>query len=865
MNWLRRILGKSGRRETELDAELRFHVRKVAEAKMAQGISAEEARREALLEFGGGEQVKEECRDVYRLATVENALANGKAAWRFIRRSPTFAATVVCTLALGIGANSAVFSAIDAILLRPLPFPDANQLVVLYQHDVTAKSPTDHVAPVRVEDWNRLSKAFSSISGYYQEDSSETSGRLPERLEQGLIAPRFFRTLGVTPELGRDFTAEEERFGGPNVTIISDRYWRRRFHADPNVVGKALRFGKASIPIIGVIPASVTLPDKQVDYWSVSAPDAPYSQDRASTWFIALGRLKHGVTLEQGRADLSRVQADLGRAFPKTDQKLVPVVEPLKSSIVGETAGRSLWLLFGSVSLLLLIACTNIATLLLARTAERAREIAIRYSLGASRASVILQLLTESLALAVLGSVAGLFVAWGATQAFHLMAKTLPRADEISLDWRLVVYALGCSLVATLLFGLIPAVQATRRSIAGSLAGQGRTQVAGGSPLQWLLVGVQVALAVTLLVGSALLLRSFQALGRVAAGFDASHVLAFEVSASWGETVDRKGMAQRIENDLNAVRSVPGVESAATSFTLPGMPDQFPSEFQLLDGHGSTDKIASDSRAVSDGYFATMRIPVLAGVPCSAQRQWTDVVVNRRFAETYLPGQTVVGRHFKRGQFDTTDPVIAGVVGDAREGGLNRAPGPLVYSCANDPSMAPHFLARTKGDPGAMAGTIRRAMQKIEPGRSVFHMVPLTESLYEASAETRFRTWLLSLFALTAIALAAIGLYGTLSYFVGLRRREVGLRIALGAMPGQILQKFLRQGLWVAALGCGAGLALAAFFSRAVATMLFGVSRVDFASYAGVAGLMLAVASVASVIPAARAARLDPMRVLREE
>ena len=862
-NWLRR-------REKEMDAELGFHLREAIEAKAAQGLTPEEARRQALVEFGGSEQVKEECRDVHRPATVENAVMDAKAAWRFIRRSPTFAATVVCTLALGIGANSAVFSAIDAILLRPLPFPEADRLMVLYQHDVTAKSPADHVAPARLEDWNRLSKAFSSISGYYQEDSSETSGRLPERLEQGLIAPRFFRTLGVVPELGRDFSAEEERFGGPNVTIISNRYWRRRFQADPNVVGKALRFGKTSVPIIGVMPASVTLPDKQVDYWSVSTPDAPYAQDRASTWFVALGRLKPGMTIEQGQADLSRVQADLGRAFPKTDQKLIPVVEPLKSSIVGQTAGRSLWLLFGSVSLLLLIACTNIATLLLARTGERAREIAIRYSLGASRAAVIWQLLTESLGLAVLGSVAGLLVAWGAIRAFHSLAATLPRADEIALDWRLVLYALGCSVAATLLCGLIPAVQATRRSIAGSLAGQGRTQVAGGSPMQWLLVGVQVALAVTLLIGSALLLRSFQALGRVAAGFDATHVLAFEVSASWGETADRKGLMERIDNDLRAVRSVPGVKSAATSLTLPGMPDQFPGELQLLDGHashgyGSGDKIAADWRAVSDGYFETMRIPILAGRPCSVERQWQELVVNRQFAETYLPGQTVVGRHFKRRQFETTDPVIAGVAADAREGGMNRAPGPMVYSCANDPSMAPHFLARTKGDPGAMAATIRRAMQKIEPGRSVFHIAPLTESLYEVSAETRFRTWLLSLFALTAIALAAIGLYGTLSYFVGLRRREVGLRIALGAMPGQILRKFLSQGLWVATLGCGAGLAMAAALSRAVAGMLFDVSRVDFASYMGVTGLMLAVAAVASIIPAARAARLDAMRALRED
>jgi putative ABC transport system permease protein len=614
------------------------------------------------------------------------------------------------------------------------------------------------------------------------------------------------------------------------------------------------------------MPPRIPFPDNQVDFWAVSPPDAPYASGRDDTWFTVLGRLKRGVTLAQANADLTRVQSALGREFPKTDRDLRPVIEPMKSVVING-ADRSLWLLFASVSLLLLIACTNIATLLLARITERGREIAIRYSLGASRGSIILQLLTESFVLAVMGSAVGLFVAWGATSLFRSLVKALPRGDEINLDWRLMIYALACAAVSTLLFGLIPAWQATRRTIASSLAAGGRTEVTAANPLQWSLVGIQVALAVTLLVGAGLLLGSFRALSAVSPGFDASHVLTLQISAGWEETTNREALMQRIYRDLDAMRNVPGVAFTATSGALPGAAEQYPEELNLIENESRLNKLVADNKFVSPGYFQVMSIPVLQGAVCNRETNWATAVVNRSFAETFSPNRSLLGMHiiWANNPYGAVPAEIRGVVADARENGISHAPEPMVYWCANNPNMSPNYLVRTAGDPSALTSALRQAIHRVEPARSVFDIVPLSEIISAANAINRLRTWLLSLFALIAIALAAIGLYGTLSYFVSRRSREVGLRIALGATPRQILAIFLRQGFGVAVIGCVLGLAMALGSSRLLAGMLFGVSSTDIASYLEVSALVLMVAALASVLPARRAARLDPMQTLRNE
>ncbi|HEX7359721.1 MAG TPA: ABC transporter permease [Bryobacteraceae bacterium] len=850
--------------EKELDSEIRFHVDSVIQQKIAAGLSPEQARWQARLEFGGGEQVKEECRDAHRLALIETTLANLRSAFRFMRRSPGFSAIIIVTLALGIGANSAVFSAINAVLLRPLPYPEPGELVVLHQYNRTKNNPPNPIAPVRLEEWNKDNSTFQAIAGSYTQSVSEASGSSPERLVLADVTPRFFQVLGISPELGRDFTPAEEHFGGPHAVLISDRLWHRLFHADPHVLGKTLRFDSFSVPIVGVLPPSFHFPDKDVDIWSPVPMDAPIVQDRSFTWFTGIGRIKPGVTVARARADLDTVQARLARQFPKTDKNLMAEIQPLKETVVSGSR-RSLWILFGAVTLLLLIACTNIAALLLSRTTRRAHEISIRYALGASRGSIIAQLLTEAFVLAIAGSVLGLGIAAAAIRVFHSMAKALPRVDQITLDWQLVLYTLGCALVATLLCALVPALIASRRSISSTLSSISRTQVSARAPLQWTLVGVQVALAVILLVGAGLLLRSFQELGRVSPGFDPNHVLTLRISGNYAETNNQKKMLQSRKRMLDGIAAVPGVESAAISASVPGATSGYPVDVKVTGAAVSPDrKITANEELVYGPYFKTLRIPILAGSTCKEDKLWATAVVNRSFVETYFPNQTVIGRHLTITAVDPK-PEIVGVVGDAREDGLNQAPVPTFYWCSPNSNPSPYFLIRTHGKPLALANTLRRKIHQVAPSRSVFDVMPLKQHLYESDSEARFRTLLLSLFALTAISLAALGIYGTLSYLVALRQREIGLRMALGALPGQIRNRFLVQGLSVSLVGCIAGLALAASLSRLLASMLYDVSRLDPLTYAAVAIGVLAVAALASAVPAGRAAHLDPMQVLRQE
>jgi putative ABC transport system permease protein len=727
------------------------------------------------------------------------------------------------------------------------------------------RSAEPFVAPVRLEEWNRFNGAFQAITGYYAEDTSETSGELPEKLKRAWVAPRFLQVLGVAPILGRDFSFQEERYGGPNAVLISYRLWQRRFNGAPTAIGRTLRFSKSVFSVIGVMPASFQFPDHDVDLWSPSPPDAPYAQSRGATWFTAIGRLKTGVTLVEARADLIRVQSNLGKQYPEPDSTITPVVTMLKETAVG-SARKSLWLLFGSVSLLLLIACTNVAALLLSRAAVRQHETSVRFSLGASRASVAAQLLTEVLILAVAGALAGLLIASGGSYVFRTLAKDLPRVNEIRLNSIIVLYSLACAVAVTLLCGIVPVIRGAQRSLAGSLAHGGRTHVSGRNPGKLLLVGMQIALAVILLVGAGLLLRSFRELGRVSPGFDPEHVMTFHISTTWAEA-GGKAARQRAGRILEGLRAAPGVEAVATALSLPGMPGQYEIELKTVEGRAETEpKILAQARWVTPEYFAALHIPILAGEPCRDNPDVPTAMVNRSFAQLYLNGSAAIGRHIiQSGNPNLSPAEIRGIVGDARETGLDREPPPTAYWCAGSMQPGTFFLVRVRGEPGAMAGAIRRKIHELEPLRSVYDLTPLTAHISDAYAENRLRMILLAFFALTAIALASVGLYGTLSYLVNARRREVALRMALGALRIEVVQQFLTQGLRVAALGCLAGLALAGVFARMLSTVLFGVSVRDTVTLGGVVILVLAVSTMASLLPAIRAARLEPMQALRDE
>jgi putative ABC transport system permease protein len=788
-------------------------------------------------------------------------LRHFRLAVRSLVKTPGFTATIVLTLALGIGANSAVFSAINGVLLKPLPFPDGDQLMHLSQR--SARNANTVVAPPRLLDWDRQNSVFQAMTGYYSQDGSELSGEFPEKVKHAFAAPRFLEVWGVAPAIGRDFTSEELHFGGPGAVLLSDRYWRQRFNADPNVTGKQLRFSQAAYTIVGVMPASFLFPDRDVDVWSPAWVDAPYAQNRHATWFTVIGRLKPGVTLEQARDNMATIQTDLGRQYGLPDSEITVEIVPLKERSVGGVK-QSLWVVFGCVSLLLLIACTNIAALLLARATHRQHEIAVRYSLGATRASVMGQLLAESFVLSISGAILGLVVAVAASRVFRAFAATLPRTDEIALDARIVLYALTCAVTTTLLCGIIPAIRGSRRDTRTSLAQGGRTQVRTSSAIQWTLVGAQIALAVTLLAGAGLMFRSFQALGRVSPGFDTSNVLTFRISSSWAEP----DMRQRGERTVEFLETIPGIERAAMTFSFPGVPTEFPFELTMQEGRpGAEPKIMVETRYVSPGYFGVLRIPLLEGELCRDRFDPTYIsgVINRSFANTYFPGVDPIGHHL-RFPNPTSPPVrIIAIVGDVRETGMNRQPVPVLYGCTVIAQPNTYFMVRTRTEPAAMAATIRTKLREIEPLRSVYEMTPLEERLDDAFAQNRLRSILLVFFAVTAVALAGIGLYGTLAYLVSLRRREVGLRLALGAMRSRIVRQFVGQGLWISVLGCLAGLVLTIAFTRVLEGMLFGVSASDPATLSGVIAIMLTVASLASLLPAVRASRVEPMQVLRDE
>lgn len=866
MSGLRRLFNtfRPAKMQRDIERELSFHLAERVDHLRAEGLSHAEAVRRARAQFGNPIAQGERTRDADIASWAETLVRNVRYAARAIRRTPGFAATVVATLAVGIGANTAVFSAIDSVLLRPLPFPDSERLVRVRQ----IRDTETPIAPTRLDDWSRRSSTFEALSGYYVEDISDTTGDLPERVRRAVVAPHFLEVWGIAPALGRGFAGSDYRFGGASAVLITDRYWRSRFGADPDVLEKTVRIEGQSYSVVGVMPASFLFPDREVDLWWPVPIDSPFLRNhrpnRELQWYTGVGRLKAGVTLEQARADLAAVQGLLGREYPDTDADIGVRIVPYKETVIGGVRG-SLWLIYGAVSVLLLIACTNIAALLLARAARREHEVAVRFSLGASRAAVAGQLLTETALLASAGAGAGLLVAAGACAAMRMLASDLPRFEEISIDARILAYTMASALVVALLCGAVPAVRGTRS--ASALSGPGRTQVSSRHSVQWLLVGVQMALSVTLLVGAGLLLRSAETLSRVDPGFDAERVLAFRVSGNWGETNDRDRLVQRINGTLEQLGALPGIESVATSWSLPGMPRQYEIEFHLAEGRSESEPpLIAEWRTVSPAYFSTLRIPLVAGELCRARdaSPAPEAIVNQRFADRYFHGRPVTGLNL-RWEAGAETGRIVGVVADARELGIDREPAPTVYACDSAPSPFPWFLVRTSGEPLPAAGAIRFKLKELEPLRSVFDISPLEDRVSEAYAQNRVRTVLLVLFAATALALAALGVYGTLSYVVSLRRREVGLRLALGARRGMVIRQLVGEGLRVVGLACLGGLALSVAFTHLLSGMLYGVSPSDPITLGAVLGIVVAVGSLAALIPAARASRIEPMRVLRDE
>jgi putative ABC transport system permease protein len=789
-----------------------------------------------------------------------------RAAARSVRHRRGVAAAVVATLTLGIGANSAIFSFVDAVLLRPLPYPDADRLVAAYELNRSVKQATQLIAPVRLEEWNRDNHTFAALSGSYFENVTDTTGAVPERVEAMRTAPRFFAVLGVAAALGRTLSADEERFGGAPAVVVSDGVWRIRFNSDPAIVGRRVVLSGVTRTIVGVMPASFRYPSATTEMWIPAQMPPGMMRERRARFLTVVGRLKPGVTIEQAHADLTALQARLGEQFPETDGGWGASLVELKEEQVGGVR-RSLWLLFAAVGLVLIAACGNVACLLLAEASRRRHEVAVRIAVGASRAMVVRQLFAEGLVLALVSASCALVFAQWAAAALRRLAANLPRVSEVQIDSRLVLFTMAVGALTTVAFALAPAIQATRVDPADALARGGRGQIGGRHLLQRTLVVTQIALAIVLLVGAGLLLRSLARLARVSPGFDPSNVMTFRMSASWSESP--ASVVARQARTVRRLEEIPGVESASVSQTPPAGVDFPPGEFSIA-GRDTSGKLFAHSRAVSGSYFRTLRIPILQGDTCSTDPGaplFSEAVVTRAFAEQYFPGENAIGHALRAPPLPPDRHLtIIGIVGDVRESGVVHAPEPLFYSCGYSPYWPdPFFVVRTSAAGPASVAAVRAALAEIEPQRAIYAVRPLEETLARTIAQQRLNTMLLSVFAATSMLVAALGVYGVLSQMVAGQRRQIGVRLALGARRAQILGSIFAQAAAMTATGTIAGLAGAGALSRTMATLVVGISTHDPITFVAVPLVLAAVAAVAALVPARRAAAIDPMQALRDD
>ncbi len=786
-----------------------------------------------------------------------------KFAFRSLVRRPGFALAVCGLLTLGIGVNTALFSVVDTVLLKPLPYPAADRLVTVYEASAAKNQKTSLIAPGRLEDWNRLNHSLSAITGVYRESVTDTSGAEPERLSGLRVTPRYFEVYGVRPVTGRGFTADEDRAGGPGAAVISYGLWARRYGLDPQVTAKSLIIGGQGYRIVGVMPQES--PSPKTDVWVPAQTSNFLLGVREARFLNGVGRMKPGVTIAQAQADLASVQHALGEQYPKTDRGWSVSVESLKDFRVGD-AGRPLLLLFGAVGLLLAITVTNAASLVLSQLHRREREIAIRVSIGATRGQVVAALTREMLLVAATAAVAGWGLAAISLKGLARFFADVPRINELAVDWRALTFAAGVSLLGALAFGLLPAWRATASRFTASLIRAGRGVVGERQLVQRVLVGGQIALTMVLLASAGLLFRSFYNLNHVDLGFDPHHVLLFHVGAAWDENRTRVGHMQ--ERLLAGLQQLPGVEAAGLANFLPVSGATLRYQITLDGGQvDDTGKMPAGERTVSPGYLKALRAPLLAGGWCPALQ--TDAkapataMVNRRFVDVYARGGNVVGRQLS---FDRDPIEIVGVVGDIKEDAVDAPAYPYVYVCATGGMWPdPEYAVRTAGDPMALAAAVRQMVRGVDPDRAIFELERLEDALDATLDRPRANLQMLGVFALAAMLLAAVGLYSLIAQMVTARRQEIGVRMALGARPGRIVWSLVANAARLIAAGIAAGLLLSAASERVMQSLLFGVRGVDAFSLGG-AALVLGVVSVAAaLVPARGAAKVDPIEAMRAE
>jgi putative ABC transport system permease protein len=792
-------------------------------------------------------------------------LSTWRQALRSLGRRPAFLASAVLTLGFGTGITAAVFTLVDTVLNKPLPFPDSDRLVTVRESSPSGVQNIGLVAPGRLEEWQRLSQSFAGISGSYRENQTDTSGAEPERLEGLRVQPRFFAVFAMPPIAGRHFTDAEETFGGPGAAIISEPFWTRRFQRSPAAIGRALNIGGRSYEIVGVMPATFT--SDTTDVWLPSQTPPGLLAVRNARFVIGIGRLKPGVTIEAGQRELGSVQEALARDFPKTDAGWSVQLRGLKDARIGD-AGRGLVIVLGAVASLWVIAVANIAGLTLVQMQRRERELALRVALGASRVRVIATVVREGLLIALVGGGLGaLLTGWLLSVMPAILTRT-PRINEVALDWRALSFVIATSVLAAFAFSLIPALTSTRSTLNPTLTAGTRTIGGGHHGVQRLLVVAQVALSV-LLVGSAtLLLRSYSNLTRIDIGFDPSSVITFHVGARWDEDRTRIGHLQT--ELLSRLEQLPHVQAAGLTNFFPATGATLRYEFKVsgLVGPNDDGSMTVGTRMIGGGYLRAIRAQLVAGSWCPALAIAGSGVpfmalVNQRFVEVFASGQDVVGRIVTLTQAGAATFTIAGVVGNLIEDGHAASAAPYIYTCS--PAGAwpdPEYVVRTS-DPRTLTAELRRIVGEIEPGRAVFGVRPLQAVLDAALDRPRLDAAMLSLFASAAVTLAAIGLYSLFMLIVSERAREMALRLAIGAEPAQLIRLVVAGAGRLLAGGLVLGIVLTIAADRLLRGVLFGVSPFDAVALAASTLVLAIVAAVAVTAPAIKVARIAPVEALR--
>ena len=886
MSWLSGLFGKR-KREKELEEEVRSHLKLSAQERVEHGAEAREAERAARREFGNVELVKETTRDAWGWGFLDRLAQDLRFGLRMIVKSPGFAAVAILTLALGIGANTVLFSVVNAVLLNPLPYPDPDQLVTLAESKPNFDSGS--ISFPNFRDWRKDNRTFSMM-GISRSYSYSLTGRgEAEQVDAEFVSSDYLTLLGVKPVIGRLFEEGEDEIGASPIVLIGEGFWNRKFGAARDISGQGLTLDGRTFTIVGVVPASFKL---QVGSFRASDVYAPIGQwtnpllpnRAAGLGFHGVGRLRPSVTIQQARADMKRVTGALTAAYPDADTGIGATLMPLKEQMVGHVRPLLLVLL-AAVGFVLLIACVNVANLLMARSTGRTREFAVRAALGADRARIVRQLLTESTVLALAGGGLGLFLAASGTEvALRNLPSALPRANEIGLDFRVLLFTMAVSLLCGILFGLVPALRISRPNLQETLKEGGRGSGGGKHRAQGMFVVAEMALALVLLIAAGLMIRSLSALWSVNPGFDSHNVLSFGVAlAPSPKDTSPDAIREKLREVQSRLASTPGVKAASLSWgALPLAGDD--EDLFYLEGQpkpaSANDMSWAISYVVQEDYLKVMGIPLQRGRFLAAQdneRSPHVIVIDDFFARKFFGDQDPVG---KRVILDNKGGVaeIVGVVGHVKQWGLDsddkqslRAQLYFPFMQLPDAAMQPSswsgtgVLVRFEGNAQAVATAIRSGLRQMSGEQVMYGVQTMEEVIAETLATRRVSMIVLGVFAALAIGLASIGIYGVISYLVGQRTHEIGVRIALGAKQSDVIGLVLREGMKMTAIGVVLGLITAAGLTRLMANLLFGVSATDPLTFAGVAVVLTLVATTACYVPARRAMRVDPIVALRYE